>query len=154
MLTILIQKLKNLIMKNIIKPAIFFLFSIVVLSSCSKYADGPKFSLLSKKSRLCGGWVVEKALYNSNDVTSTYVSIVGSNFVLEIEKDGGYRTEGPNPDTGKWALGEDKDDVRLTSNAGGSTETSFRILRLKSKELWLKQTLSNGDIQEVHYKAK
>jgi hypothetical protein len=118
------------------------------------YEDGPKFSLLTKKARLSGEWVIESVKYNTTDVTSTYVSAIGANYVMEIEKDGKYRTEGANPDTGTWTLGEDKDDVRFLSDQSGSTEMSYRILKLQSKELWLKYTETNGDILEVQYKSK
>lgn len=138
-------------MKTTIK---LFVLIALVATACGKYEDGPAFSLLSKKSRLSGEWVVEKVEYNGADSTAAYVNAVGANYVLEIEKDGVYRTEGPAPDKGTWDLGEDKDDVRFLSDTEGSTEESYRILRLKKKELWMKQTQANGDLIEIHYKAK
>lgn len=140
--------------KNIFKSAAILLLSIFVLSACGKYEDGPKFTLLTKKARLSGEWVVESVTYNSVDYTSSYQAFVGANYVLEIEKDGGYRTEGANPDTGKWELGEDKDDIRFKSDASGSSEETYRILKLKSKEMWWKQTQTNGDVIEFHFIAK
>ncbi len=127
---------------------------IVLTPSCSKYAEGSKFTLLTKKARLTGEWVIESVTYNGTDQTSIYTTAVGANYVLEIEKDGGYRTEGLSPDTGKWELGEDKDDIFITSDQVGSTQVTFRIVRLASKELWLKQTQTNGDIIQINYKAK
>ncbi|MEN9999074.1 MAG: hypothetical protein RI922_2064 [Bacteroidota bacterium] len=140
--------------KNIFKSAAILLLSVFVLSACSKYEEGPKFTLLTKKARLSGEWVIESVTYNTTDITSSYEALLGANFVLEIEKDGGYRTEGSNPDTGTWELGEDKDDIRFLSSASGATEETFRILKLKNKELWWKQTQTNGDIIEFHYIAK
>lgn len=125
--------------------------SAVLFTSCNKYQDGPKFSLLTKKQRLTGDWKVEKVLFNGSDITSLYNTAVGSNFVLDIEKDGKYKVSGNFPDEGTWKFGEDKDDVYFQSNTAGSKEDAERILRLKNKELWLKHTESNGDVTEVHY---
>jgi fructoselysine-6-P-deglycase FrlB-like protein len=78
-----------------------------------------------------------------------------ANYTLVIEKDGKYTiTSGSFTDNGTWTLGEDKDDIFFLSSQSGSTEEADRILRLKSKELWLKHTYPNGDIDEIHYKQK
>jgi hypothetical protein len=116
--------------------------------------DGPKISLLTKKARLTGDWVIDKVTVNGEDKTSDFQTLLGANYVLKIEKDGKYHTEGAHPDTGSWKLGEDKDDVYFTSDQAGSQEQSFRILRLKSKELWLKQTDIFANVTEIHYKAE
>jgi hypothetical protein len=112
--------------KNIFKSAAILLLSVFVLSACSKYEEGPKFTLLTKKARLSGEWVIESVTYNTTDITSSYEALLGANFVLEIEKDGGYRTEGSNPDTGTWELGEDKDDIRFLSSASAVSYTHLR----------------------------
>lgn len=125
-----------------------------VMPSCKKYEDGPTVSLLTKKSRLCGEWVIDKYYVNDVDQTSLYMTLVGNNFVWEIEKDGTYKQSGNGTDNGTWELGEDKDDVRFQSSAANSTEVSYRILRLKSKELWLKYTAPNGDIYKTYLKAQ
>lgn len=127
---------------------------LTVVASCSKYEDGPAFSLLSKKERLCGDWELETALYNDVDYTASFLTFAGANYRVDIEKDGGYRIEGANPDEGTWEFGEDKDDVRFKSNNSSVGESSYRILRLKSKELWVKQTQTNGDVIELHYKSE
>lgn len=133
-----------------------FVFSLVILvmGACSKYEDGPSFSLKSKKSRLSGEWVVDSYTYNGVEMKDTLLNQLGANYVLEIEKDGVYRTEGAYPDQGTWELGEDGDDVRFLSNASGSVEISYRILRLASKELWMRHTATNGDVTVTKYTAK
>src|SRR5574337_1342464 len=126
-------------------------FTVVFTASCNKYEDGPKFSLLSKKARISGEWVVESVTIHDTDATSMYPS----GYVLEIDKKGTYTTEGLNPnDSGTWELGEDKDDVRFQSGASGSPEESYRILRLKNKELWLRYTNLDGSYTVIKYKAK
>lgn len=129
-------------------------FSTFTVTSCNKYEDGPKISLLTKKARLCGDWALEAYLVNDVDQTSAYQSVVGTNFEWDIEKDGTYKMSGNFTDNGTWELGEDKDDVRFLSSAANSTEVSYRILRLKSKELWLRYTAPNGDKEVMKLKAK
>ncbi|MCB0431427.1 MAG: hypothetical protein H6585_10310 [Flavobacteriales bacterium] len=129
------------------------LASVCILSSCKKFEEGPAFSFRSIKSRLHGEWKIESYSVNGTDQTSTFVSAQGANFMLEIEKDGTYRTEGNFADSGTWELGEDKDDIRFKSS-GSSSEMSFRILRLTNKEFWAKQTQSNSDVWEYKYKAE
>src|SRR5262245_24156198 len=96
---------------NFMKHAFVFAIITVVIAACSKYEDGPAFSLKSKKSRLCGEWVLEAYLYNDVDQTASMDTILGADYVLEIEKDNTYRTEGQWQDQGTWELGADGDDV-------------------------------------------
>jgi hypothetical protein len=143
-------------MKKNIFIGLIALFTLAfTITSCNKYEDGPKFSLLTKKSRLANTWVVEEATSTSTNGTVTSTTSYFSTYTLTIKKDGTYTsTFGNFADNGTWTLGEDKDDIRFLSSASGSTEDSYRILRLKSKELWWKQTQSNGDVEEVHFKQK
>lgn len=138
--------------KTIIIAALAAFTLSVTLPSCSKYQDGPKFSLLTKKARLEGPWEIESVTVDGTDVTSFYKALLGQNFELEIEKDGTYSSTGTFPDKGTWTLGEDKDDIRFLSSDPGSTEDSYRILRLTSTEMWLKQTATNGAVTIVKYK--
>lgn len=140
-------------MKNIFKIVPGLMLAVVLLSACNKYEDGPKFSLMTKKARLCGEWVIEEYTIDGADHTSDFKAMMGA-FVLEIEKDGKYRTEGNFPDSGTWDLGEDKDDIFLDSNEEGSDEVSYRITRLKNKELWIKHSDSDGTVHMYHYEAK
>ena len=137
-------------MKKLLIILISILFiSSNLITSCKKYVDGPAFSLLTKKARLTGNWTLQTYTYNGNDLTALF----GGNFKMNIKKDGTYQTTiGTASDEGKWKFGEDKDDVYFDSNTAGVAEEAYRILRLKNKELWLRQTASNGD--EEIYKLK
>lgn len=135
-----------------IKTVIIAFLAITIIPSCKKYQDGPAFSLLTKKARICGDWSIESVSYNGVDQTAAYQLIVGANFTLDIEKDGKYKIAGNFPDDGAWKFGEDKDDVYFTSSKAGSSEQAYRILRLKSKELWLRSTAANGDQTIIKYK--
>jgi hypothetical protein len=140
--------------KNIIL-GVFALLCIAFITSCNKYEDGPKISLLTKKSRLANDWVIESATKTTTSGSSTDITSGFNGQVLTIEKDEKYSwTTSLGTDSGTWSLGEDKDDIRFLSSASGSTEVSYRILRLKSKELWWKYTDTNGDVYEMHFKQK
>jgi hypothetical protein len=132
--------------KSILTIAVCAMLGAVTVSSCKKYEDGPSFSLMTKKSRLSGEWSIESVTFNGTDITDAYKLAAGPNFVLEIEKDGKYSIKGNSPESGTWSLGEDKDDIRFMSSKSGATEQSYRILRLTSKEFWIKETTSNGDV--------
>ena len=129
------------------------MLATIVLSACNKYEDGPKLSLMTKKARLTGEWVVEQYTVDGVDHTTDFNNMMGA-FVFEIEKDGKYRTEGNAPDSGTWDLGEDKDDLFIDSGTEGVDTESYRITRLKNKELWMKHSDSDGTVHVFHYKAK
>ncbi len=138
-------------MKTIIKLLLAIILLGTITTGCKKYVDGPGFSLLTKKTRLAGDWLYEQVVVDNHDVTDTVKVHAGANFKFIISKDGTYKVQGLIIDDGKWKFGEDKDDVYFTSNAAGSTEQAFRILRLKNKELWLRSTASNGVQTVIHY---
>lgn len=143
--------IKLFIMKTLLKLTLIITVLFTLTTGCNKYEEGPKFSLLTKKARISGEWKIQNVTVNGTDVTSTVNTFLGANYVLDIEKDGGYKESGLFPDTGKWKFGEDKDDVYLTSDVAGSKEEAFRILRLKNKELWLRSTATNGDQTIIKY---
>jgi len=135
-------------MKKLLIVLISILFvSSNLITSCKKYADGPAFSLLTKKARLTGDWTLKTYTHNGDDVTGGLKALIGGTILLNIEKDGSYKKNVAGTiDEGKWKFGEDKDDVYFDSNDSKVAEDAYRILRLKSKELWLRQTQSNGDV--------
>jgi hypothetical protein len=101
-------------MKKYILASAIALFSIAVLTtSCNKYEDGPKVSLLTKKMRLTGDWTLENYTSDGQDITSFVQTLWGA-AEWQIEKDGKYHITGNVNQNGTWELGEDKDDVRFT----------------------------------------
>ncbi len=137
---------------KIIKVIALALLVSIAVPSCSKYEEGPKFSLLSKKARLAGEWKIENVSTNGTDQTADVKALVGDSYVLTLTKDEKYKVSGNFTDEGTYKWGEDKDDIYLTSNTAGSKEVAYRILRLKSKELWLRTTAANGDKTITKYK--
>src|SRR5436190_22042595 len=128
-------------MRRIIISLSIIVTTIFVTTSCGKFEEGPKFSLLTIKARLAGHWKLESSTVNGVDNTSSF----GSDFEWDIEKNHTYKIKGASPDEGKWELGEDKDDVFFQSSQPGVFEKSYRILKLKNKEMWLRRTEFNGD---------
>ncbi len=133
----------------------FTCFSLVIamilaltFTGCKKYENGPAFSLASKKSRVVNNWKVEKATaFDGTDETSYY-----SDMSLEFKKDNTYlEMESGSSYVGTWAFDGDKEKIVLTENGNSSSDT-YIILRLKSNELWLKETSSYPE--EIHFASK
>ena len=133
----------------------FTIYTILFFSvvACTKYPEGPSFSLRSKENRLKGHWFVTDAqrsyrpvsggsgqAYNEN-VTKEY----SQNFIRWqfVEEDGElqlneYSGTGTNNFfTRGCSFSEDNADLYLDSNWDG-TDT-LNILRLTNSELWLKE---------------
>lgn len=112
--------------------------------SCGKYEEGPKFSVLTKKMRLTGDWDAKEYVYDSGTIISE-----NSDDILTFEKDGTARYSlGSFSFSGTWEFTSDKEKIRTVYS--GSTDEAT-ILRLTSKELWLRDS---GEDYYVRYEAK
>ena len=118
------------------------LLSSIVFSSCSKYEDGPAFSLRSKKERVANTWRVERASNNGSDVTSAF-----DQYQLQMLSDGdatlaALYTLGELTfefeTNGTWTL-EDAGEVLRLDFQNNAADESYEILRLKEDELWLRE---------------
>jgi hypothetical protein len=134
--------------------AIILVATMFAWSGCKKYEEGPAFSLRSKKDRVVGKWKVEKYLENGTDQTSSLTSL---NLRIEFKKDGKAIQSSSSPTSGtfseefRWEFDDKKEKLIFIFNSGEKNE--FKILRLKHKELWLKQ--SNGtNVGELHLVAE
>lgn len=121
-------------------------------AGCSKYEDGPNFSLRTKKARIVGEWNVESI--GSEVLGSTY------SINLNFEKSGNltvtssYSYNGYSQSysyAGSWEFASDKEEIRL--NIDGELEV-FEIKRLTNKEVWLDEDESSldGDIWKLEAK--
>jgi hypothetical protein len=129
-------------MKTIIKTLTILLIIGATFNACKKYEDGPMISLRTKKARISGDWKIQNATFNNVDITP----LMPPNYTFDIEKDGKYKLTTDTIETGTWKFGEDKDDVYFDQDGPGAVETAYHILKLKNKDLWLKNTASNGDV--------
>lgn len=114
----------------------------IVLSSCSKYEDGPAFSLRSKEERISNTWRVDKAMENGSDVTSSF-----DQYELQMLRDGAATLAAlyslgdltfEFETTGTWTFENSSEDLRLDFENDAADRT-YEIMRLKEKELWLRE---------------
>jgi len=114
---------------------IYVLLGTMILFSCGKYEDGPKFSLASKKARLTGKWEVVEIDRDSPPA--------GQSMTMEFSKDGDLEIVSRYQDyegqwqtyisKGDWEWASDKEEIEITIDGD---RTTFTILRLTKKELW------------------
>lgn len=124
-------------MKNA-KSTLFLAATIITVlnfSSCSKYEDGPKFSLRTKKARLAGDWEVVR-------IGNETFPQNGYSIEMEFEKEGDFRytySYGTYSYSynGEWEFASDKEDLDIIIDNQVQT---FEILRLKNDELWLEDS--------------
>ncbi len=128
------------------KVFVFSLLALITFAGCKKYEDGPTISLASKKARLVNVWKLDKAFVNGTELTLTTDD---KDDYTEFKKDGVYSettvvNNVSNTTTGTWDFDDSKDNVIISYTYGSITVTSTsKILRLKSKELWMEHVDGN-----------
>jgi hypothetical protein len=137
------------------KKSIFGLLSLIlILVSCSKYSDGPSFSLLSKKNRLCSDWVLLTQLRNDEDVTDQSVTTK-----MSIDKDGTYSISSTydalgqiqgDYSNGNWAFGDSKDVLYFYESVNNQIDDeptrTFKIRELRNKQIKLVEEFPSIDL--------
>lgn len=129
------------------KKTIFFsVLSLIVattfLSSCSKYDEGSKFTLLTKKSRMVNNW-------HLTSITQDGVSLNMSGILLDLNlmKDGSatttlsYTVLGQtftDVTNGTWEFNADKSKLVLTET-GATVTDEYTILKLTKDEMKTEQ---------------
>lgn len=125
----------------------FIAISIIAIQGCSKYSDGPGFSLISKKDRLCHDWVLDYHLLNENDVTDAEQTVKFS-----IEKDGTYsmttyvNAMGQLQGTyshGTWTFEDSKAQLYLYEDVNEDPTHMYTIKELRSKSLQIVEKFSS-----------
>jgi hypothetical protein len=118
--------------------------TLLSVSSCGKYENGPGFTLLTKKARLTGDWDEKETVDVNGNVTAD-----NSSDYATFEKDGTYKvTSGSFSFIGTWEFVSDKEKLRVTYTSGSSSISSeATIMRLTNKELWLKD--DDGDVTKL-----
>ena len=127
--------------------AILTLFVVGFLfTSCYKYDEGPRFSLLSRKARLCNEWVLETYLDNGTDKT-----IAGETTTLTIENDGTYSISTVRNEMGQvqsefshgtWLFQDAKGQVVMTDSQEGAIPLTYDILELRNSNLQLRKKIA------------
>jgi 5'(3')-deoxyribonucleotidase len=125
--------------------------SIVSITACKKYPDGPLISFHTKTERVANNWKVAQALDNGSDVTSDY-----NKYELDLSKNGGasltakYRFLGTDYDfvtTGNWVFVSNKEKIAFDFN-NNDADGVYQILKLEEDEMWLKK---DGGTLELHF---
>ena len=127
--------------------AILTLFVVGFLfTSCYKYEEGPRFSLLSRKARLCNEWVLQTYVDNGTDKTS-----VGETTTLTIENDGTYSISTVRNEMGQvqsefshgtWLFQDAKGQVVMTDSQEGAIPLTYDILELRNSNLQLRKKIA------------
>ncbi|MFH2095345.1 MAG: hypothetical protein ABIJ16_06560 [Bacteroidota bacterium] len=125
-------------MKKLIVLAVLSAF---VLGACTKYEEGPKFTVKTNKMRLCKTWKIESVTDASGNAV-----VFDVNQRLVIDKDGSFVSETFLGDfAGTWSFSGDDQIIYVFDLLSiTSTET---IKKLYSKEFWV---VNNNGV-EYHY---
>jgi hypothetical protein len=134
----------------IIRKSYKYLFFLLIFFaiSCSKFEDGPYFSLLTSKQRLAREWKVE---YSINLSTGISHSADFDGWILSFDKNGTYNqtiiyNQVQEDYSGQWEiLGKNQLKLQYTANSE-NVVNFYTILRLAKNELWLK-----SESEEIHY---
>lgn len=149
------------------KLLVFAFASLLLLTTCKKYEDGPWLSLRTAEKRICGEWTIENYYENGTDLTSDFEKslIYCSRYEFINEElsatvpfntvaSGCKRADG----TGWWYLTNENKNLSWTMGLVDVPQhplemnSNWAILRLTNKEFWISTTF-NGTEYEIHLKA-
>ena len=139
------------------RPIVYILLSIFIMSACGKYDEGPDFSLKTKKSRLHGDWELKAAFINGSLQTST--NYIKYNF----SKDGYFgltvmdNSSGQylNIQDGTWEFIDKKEFLRLKYLSNGQVVqlVEWKLLRLTNKDFFVEYE-DNADKIRMEFKKQ
>jgi hypothetical protein len=146
---------------------ILVLCACILFTECKKYPEGPAISLRSKKERLANTWKLDAIISDGVDSTS-YFTQYYKDYTLALTKNGSYTISYyvavpnfgniSNTESGKWAFASQKEEILVTptSVAIGAlpVPSTYQILKLYEKELWLRNFYGNGKAKEYHFSPK
>ncbi len=128
--------------------------SLLSLSACKKYDDGPAISLTPRAERIANTWVIERATENGQDVTDQY-----DQYVLTLTSGGGatldasyvlFGVQITTQTTGTWHF-ENNDEHLVLDFEEDLADGTYLIQRLTQSQLWLRQI---GDDLELRLKPQ
>lgn len=114
---------------------------LLVVTACSKYEEGSKFTVLTKTQRMVNTWTLTSVTYNGDAQT------IQGTHKWKLEKDGNATYSYVSgsftfSDIGKWAFTSDKASIIITDSANDSE--TYEIVQLKNKDLKLRQVDGNN----------
>lgn len=122
----------------------------VQLSGCYKYPEGPKFSLLTKRSRMVNHWQLKLAKANGESWTPFFplkeIELFDDNNQISTFSTLNVETELE----GQWEFVNQKEELKLIYANGQSQ--SYRITKLKKDELNIYYN-SNDTLYKLEYET-
>ena len=131
------------------------MMTLVFLTGCKKYDDGPLLSLYSKGMRVNGTWYFGLVQYDGKD-SSAHYPYQQLHFFYVKEEDGGGFTWNHNVtaqtltdelyETGTWKFFSDRDSFEMVTYRNelrDSTIYHWKINRLAYTEFWLERTVKD-----------
>lgn len=138
---------------------------LLVLGSCSKYDEGPIFSLYVKDKRVQGRWYFSTVKYNDVDSTDVYKidPMQTLEFANSPDKDDEWSAYTWSRNSiatsslsyGLWKFNEEKDSLKMVNTvtvyeAGGydsdTVEYNWKINRLAYTEFWLERQADDSTL--------
>jgi len=138
-------------MRKVLKGT-WLIVLVVVITSCSKYEDGPFISLLPRQMRLVNKWKIEKYYKDgveqalSDDDKKGYIDIKKDKTLEEVAYSGSFSITM----RGTWAEVDNYSKIKINITDPFSVEYEYTILRLMNNQLWLKE-VSGSHEYEYHY---
>ena len=140
-----------------LRPLLICLLAGLLFVGCSKYEEGPTFSLQSKQARITKGWTAYQLFRNNIDETlfyETYVLVIRDNGTFEWQFGLKDDPAGVIAREGSWKFISLKGEIQLTFNEP-DPDTDQEILvkqikRLESDDLWL-LFFYRGDYYEIQF---
>jgi hypothetical protein len=122
---------------RIVLAALFI--STLIFSSCNKYSEGPKYSILTRKARLCNDWELKAYSVSGNNAFD-----VDYTTKLSIDKDGTYsmsktfnalgQIQGEYSN-GRWEFAEKDETLYFFEDTTSKPTHEYSIKELRNKEL-------------------
>ncbi len=132
------------------KQIIGIILSLFILSSCSKYEEGPGINFVGKKERVTNKWTPVNTYINGIDRSHEY-----EGDVFEMSREGKFTliTKYNEVFHGDWEFTNEKRNVLVRMYYPNTESVSevieWEIIKLRKSQLWLKATI-NGVLYE-HY---
>ncbi len=115
----------------------------IFLYSCKKYEEGPTLSFRSKAKRLSRKWCMKEEVISDSTI---FYDLNKERNYIQFHKDGlvNFRSDSISFD-GYWHFSHNKERLIIDRNwDSGTNFYTWKIVGLKSKELWLSIPRSNG----------
>jgi hypothetical protein len=128
--------------------------TILLTTSCNKYPEGSKFTLLTAKMRLVKTWTQVSDNFSNSTFTNEETGY--SDIMVTFGKDNTYNFSGKwnsisFEENGTWEFNDDKTTITLTENpTNGSNVQVWTIVKLKNKELKVSRS-DNGFTHTIEF---